>query len=87
MVLLNIRGNIIGHTSVQDYVFWPVECNQMSLYDWIWLSEVEKRPNIIEQNYNDDDDVNGAESNNENDIDSNDKDDKVTFYTHITWSY
>jgi len=47
------------------------------------LSEVEKRPNIIEQNYNDDD-VNGAESNNENDIDSNDKDDKVTFYTHIT---
>ena len=52
----------------------------MSLYDWIRLLEIKKIPtNKNEQNYSDDD-VNGAESDNENDIDSNDKDDKVTFY-------
>jgi len=43
---------------------------------------VEKLPNKIEQNYYDDD-VNGTESDNKKDIDSDDKDDKVTFYCFL----
>ena len=35
LVLLKIKRNIIGCTFLQDYVFLPIECNQMSLYDWI----------------------------------------------------
>ena len=66
-----MKGKIIGHTFVQDYVFWPVECNQTSLYDWIRLSEMKKLPNKIELNC-DNGDLNGAESDNEKDIDSTD---------------
>jgi len=35
LVLLKIKGRIIGHTLIQDYVFRPVEYSQRSLYDWI----------------------------------------------------
>jgi hypothetical protein len=85
LVLLKIKGRIIGRTFVQDYVFRPVECNQMSLYDWIELAEVEKLPQNFQQNYDDgsydyDNDINEAHSDNENEIDSKDKDDKDTFY-------
>ena len=52
----------------------------MSLYDWTRLSEIKKIPHKIEQNYDDDDDVNGTEFENEKDIDSSGKDDKDTFY-------
>jgi hypothetical protein len=82
LVLLKIKGKIIGRTFVQDYVFRPVECNQMSLYDWIRLSEVEKCPSEIEQN-NCDDNINGAGSDNGNDIDFNVKDNKDTFYPFL----
>jgi hypothetical protein len=78
-VLLKIKGRIIGHTLVQDYVFQPVECNQMSLYDWIHFSEVEKHPNKIEQN-SFDDNINEDELNDENNIYFEDEKDKVTFH-------
>ena len=35
LILLKIKGRIIGHTLIQDYVFRPAEYSQMSLYDWI----------------------------------------------------
>ena len=38
LVLLKMKGKIMGHTYVHDYVFQLVECNQMSLYDWFQLS-------------------------------------------------
>ena len=41
----------------------------MSLYDWIRLSHVEKRPKKYEQN-SFDDDINGADSDDENIIGS-----------------
>jgi len=66
-----IKGKIIGRTLIQDYVFRPAEYSQMSLYDWIRLSHVEKRPKKYEQN-SFDDDINGADSEDEND--------KVTFH-------
>src|ERR1700683_4109229 len=79
LVLLKIKGRIIGRTLVQDYVFQPVECNQMSLHDWIQLAEVEKLPHKFQQNYDDGsddcDDVNEADSDNEHEIDFKDKDD------------
>ena len=43
---------------------------------------MEKLPNKIEEIY-DDDDINGAESDNEKYTDSNDGDDKVTFYCFL----
>jgi len=82
LVLLKIKGKIIGHTSIQDYVFRPVEYSQISLYDWIRLSQVEKCPKKCEQDsFNDD--VSSAKSDDENNIDSddeNDKNDKATFH-------
>ena len=50
----------------------------MSLYDWIRLSHVEKRPKKYEQNSFDD--INGANSDDENNIGSEDENDKVTFH-------
>jgi hypothetical protein len=47
LVLLKIKGRIIGRTLIQDYVFRPVEYSQMSLYDWIRLSHIEKRPRKV----------------------------------------
>ena len=51
----------------------------MSLYDWIRLSHIEKCSKEIEQNLCDDD-INRAESDDENNIDSEDKNDKVIFH-------
>ena len=51
----------------------------MSLYDWIRLSHVEKRPKKDEQN-SFDDDINGADSDDENNIGSEHENDKVTFH-------
>ena len=42
MVLLKIKGEIVGHSVVQDYVFRSVE--YIFLYDWIRLSHIEKCP-------------------------------------------
>ena len=44
MVLLKIKGDIVGHSVVQDYVFCPIKYNSVSLYDWIHLSHIEKHP-------------------------------------------
>ena len=49
LVLLKIKGKIVGRTLVQDYVFRPAEHSQVSLYDWIRLSHIEKCPKKIEQ--------------------------------------
>src|ERR1700676_505714 len=57
----------------------PIHCSQMSLYDWIRLSHVEKRPKKYEQNLFDDD-INGTDSDDENNIGSEDENDKVTFH-------
>ncbi|KIM85533.1 hypothetical protein PILCRDRAFT_65747, partial [Piloderma croceum F 1598] len=62
-----------------NYVFRPVEYSQMSLYDWIRLSHIEKRPKNGEQN-SCDDNINRAESDGENNVDSEDENDKVTFH-------
>jgi len=51
----------------------------MSLYDWIRLSHVEKRPKKYEQN-SFDDDINGTDSDDENNIGSEDENDKMTFH-------
>ena len=40
---------------VQDYVFCPIEYNSVSLYDWIHLSHIEKRPKQKIQDLYDDD--------------------------------
>jgi hypothetical protein len=79
LVLLKIKGRIIDHTLIQDYVFQPVEYSQISLYDWIRLSHVEKCSEKFEQN-SFEDDINSSESNDENNIDSKDENDKVTFH-------
>jgi hypothetical protein len=42
MVLLKIKGKIVGRTVVQDYVFRPSELSHVSLYDWIRLSDIQK---------------------------------------------
>jgi hypothetical protein len=42
MVLLKIKGKIVGRTVVQDYIFCPSEFNHLSLYDWIRLSDIQK---------------------------------------------
>jgi len=72
LILLKIKGRIIGRTLIQDYVFRPAEYSQMSLYDWIRLSHVEKRLKKYEQN-SFDDDINGADSDDENNIGSEDE--------------
>jgi hypothetical protein len=79
LVLLKIKGRIIGRTLVQDYVFRPVEYNQMSLYDWIRLSHVEKRPKENNQG-SFDDDIDEYELDDENNIDSEDENNKKTFH-------
>ncbi|KIM92271.1 hypothetical protein PILCRDRAFT_56974, partial [Piloderma croceum F 1598] len=65
-----------------NYVFRPVEYNQMSLYDWIQLSHVEKCP---KENYQNsfDEDVNKAESDHESDIDSEDENNKLNFHCFL----
>ena len=79
LILLKIKGRIIGRTLIQDYVFRPAEYSQISLYDWIRLSHVEKCPKKYEQN-SFDDDINGTDSDDENNIGSEDENDKVTFH-------
>ena len=67
MVLLKTKGKIVSRTLVQGYVFWPVESSQVSLYDWICLSHIEKHPKEIEKNSSPD-------------VDSNDGNNKVDFH-------
>ena len=70
MVLPKIKRKIVSHTLIQDYVFQPVEYSQVSLRDWICLSHIKKCPKEIEQNSSQD--VDETESDDENDVDSND---------------
>jgi hypothetical protein len=63
---------------VQDYVFRPVEYSQVSLYDWICLSHIEKCPKEIEQNSSQD--VDETESDDENDVESNDGNNSIAFH-------
>jgi len=44
MVLLKIKGKIVDRTKAQDYVFRPDYFANMTLYDWVRLSVIEKRP-------------------------------------------
>src|SRR5882762_2169853 len=66
LVLLKIKGKIVSHTLIQDYIFQPVEYSQVSLYDWICLSHIEKCSKEIEQNSSQD--VDETESDDENDV-------------------
>ena len=68
-MLLKIKGKIVGHSLVQDYVFQPVEHSHVSLYDWIHLSLIEKCSKKVDQN-SFHDDIDEAESDRENDVDS-----------------
>ena len=47
LVLLKIKGKIVGCTSVQDYIFLPIKYIQVYLYDCICLSHMEKCPKKI----------------------------------------
>ena len=82
LVLLKIRGKIVGRTLVQDYVFRPVECHQVSLYDWIRLSHIEKCPKNIAQDLFHDD-IDGSKSDDEIDVNSNNEKDDLTFYSFL----
>ena len=79
MVLLKIKGKIIGRTLVQDYVFRPVEYSQVSLYDWIRLSVIEKCPKGTGENSSPHDIVT-TELIAESDADSDDGNNNVNFY-------
>ena len=79
LVLLKIKGKIIGRTLVQDYVFRPVEYSQVSLYDWIRLSVIEKCPKGKEENSSPHDIVT-TELIAESDADSDDGNNNVNFY-------
>ena len=81
MVLLKIKGKIVSRTLVQDYVFQPVEYSQVSLYDCIHLSHIEKRPKKIEQSSSPD--VDETESDDKNDVDSNDGNNRVDFHRFL----
>src|ERR1700676_5209955 len=69
LVLLKIKGKIVSRTLVQDYVFRPVEYSQVSLYDWICLSHIEKCPKKIQQNSFQDVDETECHDGNEGDSD------------------
>jgi len=76
MVLLKIKGKIVGHSAVQDYVFRPTEYSKVSLYDWIRLSHVEKHPKQeIQDSY--EDDINEMETSNIKDINNTDSINKI----------
>ena len=79
LVLLKIKGKIIGRTLVQDYVFQPVEYSQVSLYDWIRLSVIEKCPKGKEENSSPHDIVT-TELIAESDADYDDGNNNVNFY-------
>jgi len=78
-LILKMKGKIVGYTSIQNYVFWPIEYNQVSLYDWICLSYIEKYPKEIEWNLSHDN-VDGTESDDENDVNYDNKKNELTFY-------
>jgi hypothetical protein len=69
MVLLKIKGKIVGHTLVQDYIYRPSEFNNISLYDWIRLSDVQKNDDIQD----DLDDSGDHENDNNNNSDNGDE--------------
>src|ERR1700683_2994904 len=77
LVLLKIKGKIVGRILVQDYVFRPIEHSQVSLYDWIRLSHIEKCPKKIENNLCHDD-VDETET-----AEKNDNENNVTFYRFL----
>ena len=79
LILLKIKGKIIGRTVVQDYVFRPIEYSQVSLYDWICLSDIEKCSKGTKKN-SPSHDFNAAELDAENSADSDDEHNNVTFY-------
>ena len=81
LVLLKINGKIVSRTLVQDYIFRPVEYSQVSLYDWIRLSHIEKCPKKIQQNSFQD--VDETESDDGNDVDSNDENNRVAFHRFL----
>src|SRR5882762_5085314 len=81
LVLLKIKGKIVSRTLVQDYVFRPVEYSQVSLYDWIRLSHIEKCPKKIQQNSFQD--VDETESDDGNDVDSDDGSNRVAFHRFL----
>src|SRR6267378_1215439 len=81
LVLLKIKGKIVSRTLIQDYVFRPVEYSQVSLYDWIRLSHIEKCPKEIGQNLSQD--VDETESDDGNDVDSDDGSNRVAFHRFL----
>ena len=82
LVLLKIKGKIVGRTLVQDYVFRPVEYSHVSLYDWIHLSLIEKCSKKVDQN-SFHDDIDETESDKENNVDSDNENNKVTFHCFL----
>ena len=82
LVLLKIKGKIVGCTFVQDYVFRPAECSQMSLYDWIRLSHIEKCPKKFKQN-SFHDVVDETETDNESNVDFDNRNNEVNFHQFL----
>ncbi|KAF8238542.1 hypothetical protein L208DRAFT_1213342, partial [Tricholoma matsutake] len=35
VAILKHKGKVIGISNVYDYIYWPVDMEDMSLYDWI----------------------------------------------------
>src|ERR1700683_5361741 len=60
---------------------WYYSYSQVSLYDWICLSHIEKCPKKIEQNSFQD--VAETESDDDNDVDSNDGNNQGTYHDFL----
>lgn len=57
-VMLNKQQDkLVGISKVDDYIYRPVECSDMCLYDWVRLSRKSKKQHRrTESDYNDSDD-------------------------------
>ncbi|KAF8238042.1 hypothetical protein L208DRAFT_1218723, partial [Tricholoma matsutake] len=42
VTILKQKGKIIGLSSVFDYIYWPIELENVSLYEWISTYKCEK---------------------------------------------
>ena len=43
VVLNKQQDELVGISKVDDYIYWPCECTNMCLYDWVRLSNKSKR--------------------------------------------
>jgi hypothetical protein len=80
LVLLKVKGKIVGRTIVQDYMFRPEEFKHISLYDWMRLSVIKKCTHKEMQNCSDDDAV---DTHNRNDDDGGTESTEIKFHCFL----